>query len=355
MIVLANIYYNLLSPRAQLLLGFLLFYIGCDSKSNQYLVTGYTMGTTYTIKLISSKNEFDTELIKSGIDSLLFDLNKKLSTWDPESEISKFNSWQSVEPYPASDHLLYLIDNSNDISLKTDGLFDITVYELMNLWGFGPNPKSVFPDYDDIKLVLKRSGYDKIQIRDKHLIKVDEKTKIDLNAIAKGYGVDILFDFVKSKGFHDVFIEIGGEIRCSGKNNNNKDWSIGIENPSGYGSDTEKICAILDLDHGAVATSGNYRNIVDLDGEILGHTINPKTGYPIQTDVISVTVLSESCMRADAWATALMTMDYNKGFEKVNSETGVDAVWVLRDVDSKKIYLSKSSNIQMKNLIYPIK
>ena len=114
MIVLANIYYNLLSLRAQLLLGFLLFYIGCDAKSNQYLVTGYTMGTTYTIKLISSKNEFDIELIKSGIDSLLFDLNKKLSTWDPESEISKFNSWQSVEPYLRLFQLIQLAANYTD-------------------------------------------------------------------------------------------------------------------------------------------------------------------------------------------------------------------------------------------------
>ena len=206
----------------------------------------------------------------------------------------------------------------------------------MNLWGFGPNPKSVFPDYDDIKLVLKRSGYDKIQIRDKHLIKVDEKTKIDLNAIAKGYGVDILFDFVKSKGFHDVFIEIGGEIRCSGKNNNNKDWSIGIENPSGYGSDTEKICAILDLDHGAVATSGNYRNIVDLDGEILGHTINPKTGFPVETDVMSVTVIAETCIEADAWATALMTLSYQDGAYLLKGYENISAIWLLKMGKSRK-------------------
>ena len=355
MIVLGKIYFKSSSIRAQLLLGFLLFFISCAGERNQYVISGNTMGTTFLVKLVSSESGIDIQPIEVGIDSILIKLNREMSTWDPKSEISKFNSHKSLEPFPISNDLIHVIDNSIDVSKKTNGLFDITVYDLMRIWGFGPNPMSAFPNNNDIAQVLNFTGYENIEIKNKNLSKSNERIKLDLNAIAKGFGVDKVFEFVRSKGFEDVFVEIGGEARCHGKNRKNKSWSIGIEDPMANGITQSDVSGIISLNKSAIATSGNYRNIVNLDGEILGHTINPKTGFPIQTDVISVTVLSQSCMIADAWATALMVMDHNTGYAKVEGESGIDAVWILQDSSEGKRFFSTSGKIKINKMKYPFK
>jgi len=352
MIVLVKHYFRSIIINAQLLLGIL--FIGCANDRNQFTIEGNTMGTTYSIKFVTSSNEIDVDLIEEGIDSILWQVNKQMSTWDPESEISKFNSWKSEKPYSVSEPLINVIGHSMDISRKTNGLFDITVYELMRLWGFGPNPKYEMPKNDEIKSVLNKTGYEKITINNGTLIKSQKDIKLDLNAIGKGYGVDFVFDYVVGKGLDDVFVEIGGEVRCSGKNRKNRNWTIGIEDPLVNGTDNNGLCAILHLDGGAVATSGNYRNIVDLDGEVLGHTISPETGFPIQNDVLSVTVLSESCMIADAWATALMVMNYKTGYEMVENDPEIDAIWIIKDERNRR-YVSMSGQIDIRELIYPFK
>ena len=174
-----------------------------------------------------------------------------------------------------------------------------------------------------------------------------------MNAIAKGYAVDQVFQFLQSKGFTDLFVEIGGEVQCSGRNQLNKSWSIGIENPSGGNKSNKIFAGIIYLDGGAVATSGNYRNFVDLSGKILGHTINPNTGYPIQTNVLSVTVLSNSCMVSDAWATALMVMDYETGLEKVTENSDIKVVWILENKDGSRC-IAKSIGVNIDDSIYEI-
>ncbi|MFL2983407.1 MAG: FAD:protein FMN transferase [Candidatus Neomarinimicrobiota bacterium] len=355
MTVLANNHLKFSFSRAQLLLGFLLFWISCSNQKKQYIISGNTMGTTYSIKLVSALNDINIRLIEKDIDSLLININKQMSTWDPKSEISMFNSWKSLEPYTVSDDLIYVIDHSIDISRKTNGLFDITVYDLMSIWGFGPSPRLSFPDNYQIAQVLKNSGYENIRVVNKNLIKNNKKIKLDLNAIAKGYAVDKVFELLLLKDFDNIFVEIGGEVRLKGKNIKNQNWSIGIEDPIKNGFTQNEISAILYLNSGSVATSGNYRNIVSLDGEILGHTINPKTGIPIQTDVLSVTVLSESCMKSDAWATALMVMDYETGYKKVESESDIDAIWIVKDAKDGERYFSMSGAIKINKMLYPIK
>ena len=337
------------------MLGFLLLCITCSDYKKQHNISGEAMGTTYSIKLISSKNDINIESLKNDIDSLFIKLNKQMSTWDPNSEISLFNSWQSLEPYDVSDELVYVIDNSIDISEQTDGLFDVTIYDLMSLRGFGPNPKSSFPDNQKIKQIMQNSGYKNIKTENGKLVKNNENIKLDLNAIAKGYGVDMIFDFLINKGIENIFVEIGGEVRAIGRNKNNKKWSIGIEDPIENDVIQSSLSAVIYLSNKSVATSGNYRNIVNLDGEILGHTINPKTGLPIQTDVLSVTVLSELCMHSDAWATALMVMDYKTGYSKVENNPDIDAIWILEDSKNKQPYFSISGDIEISEMIYPIK
>ena len=354
MIALASKYSYSNSLKAQLMLGFLLFFIRCADIENQYTISGNTMGTTYLVKIITPDNNYEIGSIEKSIDSLLIQLNKQMSTWDPESEISKFNEWNSKVPFAVSNDFLNVVKKSITISKNTGGLFDPTVFDLMSLWGFGPNPRSGFPDMEDVNRVLEHTGIGQIEITDSVLVKRNKRCKLDLNAIAKGYGVDKTFNLLNQKGFKNIFVEIGGEVKCSGKNIKNKNWSIGIEDPSDDGNYEKKISAIISVPNGAIATSGNYRNIVDLDGEILGHTINPQTGFPIQTDVLSVSVLSNSCMESDAWATALMAMNHQTGFALVENQSNINAVWILVDNYDGKRYFSMSGDIDIKKMIYPL-
>ena len=340
--------------KAQLMLGFLFFYTSCEQQNKMSLLTGNTMGTTYSIKIIQSNDRMNIESIKKGVDSVLIQINNQMSTWDPESELSAFNRWTSIKAYPVSQSLLTVVDSSLSISKKTGGLFDISVYELMGLWGFGPDPKIGMPSLNEIKTVLASTGYDKVMVDENTLIKTHPNVKLDLNAIAKGYAVDMVYKYLSAKGFDNIFVEIGGEVRSKGKNQNNIFWSIGIENPSGGKKKDIKIAAIIDLKDLAMATSGNYKNIVNIDGDILGHTINPRTGFPIQTNVLSVTVLSSSSMIADGWATALMVMDYQTGVDNINNDKGLEAIWVMEEKDGTR-KIGHSSGVIMRKAIYELK
>ena len=340
--------------KAQLMLGFLFFHISCEPQNKMSLLTGNTMGTTYAIKIIQSNDRINVESIKKGVDSVLIQINNQMSTWDPESELSAFNRWTSIKAYPVSQSLLTVIDSSLSISKKTGGLFDISVYELMRLWGFGPNPKNGMPSLNEIKKVLESTGYDKVRVGENTLIKTHPNVRLDLNAIAKGYAVDMVYKYLSAKGFDNIFVEIGGEVRSKGKNQNNIFWSIGIENPSGGNKKDIKLAAIIDLKDHAMATSGNYKNIVNIDGEILGHTINPRTGFPIQTNVLSVTVLSTSSMIADGWATALMVMDYQTGLDYIKNQKELEAIWIIEGKDGMR-NIGQSPGVMLRQAIYDIK
>ena len=341
------------NKRTQILLGFLILWIGCSSPRDIIIISGQTMGTTYSIKIIHAGLFEAQKKIEQGIDSILTEVNRKMSTWDSNSEISRFNQNQTDSPIPVSPEFLQVVNVAQAISRKTNGAFDVTVFDLMSLWGFGPNPKTGMPTHEEIENVLSHSGWEKIILSDNGIQKQNPKTKLDLNAIAKGYGVDEVFQFLQLKGYTDLFVEIGGEVQCSGRNQRNKYWSIGIENPSGGNKSNQIFAAIVYSDGGAVATSGNYRNFVDVNGEILGHIINPKTGFPLQTNVLSVTVLSNSCMVADAWATALMVMDYETGLKKVTENPNIKAVWILDKKDGSR-RVARSVGAKIDNSIYEI-
>ncbi len=353
MIVLDNYYHKTNFKKAQLLLGFFVCLIGCSQQRDLIHFSGLTMGTTYSIKAIPLEKNMDTQIIKKGIDSILFSLDRQMSTWDPNSEISQFNLSYSTELFSISESFRAVVKAALDISEKTDGLFDITVFDLMGIWGFGPNPKKEFPKIEEIENILSHSGWEMIILSDKGIQKQDPKIKLDLNAIAKGYAVDEVFHFLQSKGFTDLFVEIGGEVHCSGRNQLNKYWSIGIGNPSSGNKSNQIYAGIVYSDGGAVATSGNYQNFVDLNGKILGHTVNPKTGYPIQTNVLSVTVLSNSCIVADAWATSLMVMDYETGLKKVSENPEINAIWILEKEDGSR-RISRSDGAKIEDSIYEI-
>ncbi len=340
--------------KTQLMLGFLLFVVKCDSPLYQIAIEGETMGTTYSVKIVSDR-KINSKKIKYSVDSILVILNQQMSTWDPESEISKFNRWGSLDPYKVSDSFFKVVENGLDLSKKTDGMFDITVYDLLSLWGFGPNPKSGIPKKKQIESVLLYTGYENIICNTDNLIKKNPRMKIDLNSIAKGYGVDVVFDFLKSKGFENIFVEVGGEVRYSGNNRKYKNWSVGLENPPSNAVNEQKpFFGILEVESTAVATSANYRNFVDLDGAILGHTINPKSGFPVQSDILSVTVIAETCMEADGWATALMALSYSEGVEILGKNENIGAIWLLKGSGNIR-EIAINGNYKIINPIYDIR
>ena len=312
------------------------------------------MGTTYNIKIVTDKYVNSDEL-KASIDSILVDFNLQMSTWDPKSEISTFNRWNSLDSFKVSKYFYIVVKEALAISEKSQGMFDITVFDLLSLWGFGPNPKSGIPEKNKIDSVLAYTGFQFLSAEKNSLIKKHKKTRIDLNAIAKGYGVDIIFNYVKYLGYENIFVEIGGEVRFSGHNRNLDKWSIGLENPpSSLGIAEEPFFGIFEGESSAVATSANYRNFVDLDGTILGHTINPKTGFPVQTNVLSVSVVAETCMEADAWATALMSLSYEDGLKILDTFKNIGATWLLKTSEGTRV-ISKKGNFRIIDPIFEMK
>ena len=354
MIVLVKLFKILKIKKTQLLLGFLLLSICCDRPDEKIIIKGSTMGTSYVVKIVANK-DIETKKIKYSIDSILVKLNKQMSTWDPESEISKFNRWESLEPYDVSRQFYEVVESALFLSKKTNGMFDATVFDLSSLWGFGPNPKSGIPEKKNIDSILTLTGYENIICTNGILMKKNRKVKLDLNAIAKGYGVDVIFNFLRTSGFENIFVEIGGEVKFTGYNFRNENWSVGLENPISNQIDKQiPFFGVLKNEGCAIATSANYRNFVDLDGTILGHTINPKSGFPIQTNVLSVTVISKTCMESDGWATALMTMSYEQGASILSGNDSVSAIWLMRGTDGLR-YITMEGEINIIDPIYDIR
>ena len=328
--------------KAQLMLGFLLLISSCEQPRYTNEINGYTMGTSYSIKIIYNKI-LDLDEVSNKIDLILRDINKQMSTWDEESEISKLNRNKSDSLIKVSADLYSVIKESLKISKKTQGAFDVTIFDLMSLWGFGPKANNDYPSDSVILNALKSSGWDKLILEDKGILKKNPNLKLDLNAIAKGYTVDKVHQKIVEMGFKDVFVEIGGEVKCSGQNKFEKKWRVGLEDPI---SSSKNIIKIINIENRAMATSGNYRNFVDLNGSILGHTIDPRIGKPIKSEVLSVTVLSSSCMKADAWATALMVMSFKKGKEMIKIEDDIDVFWIL-DKGNNIYGFEKTSGVEL--------
>ncbi len=303
------------------------------------------MGTTYSVKLVFKHTNHDNIKIKNSIDSILLSLNQQMSTWIKESEISLFNENSSLKPQKISDDFFYVLEQGKIINQKTSGMFDYTIFPIMDLWGFGPlaNKKKKIPNKDEIENILRYIGTDKIQLNYPYIKKLHPKMQLDLNAIAKGYAVDKVHDWLALKGFSNIFVEIGGEVRCSGVNASDDQWLIGIDAPAKNYLPGQKLFTNIKLNNESLATSGNYRNFRSADGKIINHTLDPISGFPLETDVVSVSVKADNCLTADAWATALMVLSYEAGIKKIEEEKMIEALWIILGEDGDfKQYNSSS-------------
>jgi len=336
MTVLDRLSFKSIQLKARFFLGFLFLWMGCSLPLKLYTFSGQTMGTTYSVKIVTDNSVIDRGKIQKGIDSVLTLVNQHLSIWDPNSEISQFNQNRQKALIEVSPHLRKVISKSLEISEATKGAFDITVFDLMSLWGFGPNPKEGLPTDAQIEELKNRTGYQNIILEPEGVRKLNPDLKLDVNAIAKGYGVDLVFEWIHDKGFESVFVEIGGEVRSVGKNQDGQDWRVGILDPKISSYPGEELSAIVNLNGKAIATSGNYQNFIEVDGKLLGHTIDPRTGSPVETDVLSVSVVTHSCMEADAWATALMVLNFEEGSKLVSDRTDLDVLWIVETEDGQR-------------------
>ncbi len=313
---------NLIKVRFFFIFILFLFSTFCTTQKeadNLLIISGNTMGTSYTIKIV--KNNFlllgdhikKVKNISEGIEKVLENINMKMSTYIPESEISTFNRSKTTSWIDISPDLADVLLTSIHVSKISEGAFDITIGPLVNLWGFGPYRKSAkVPERSEIDMMKERTGYYKLSVRKEPpaVKKDDPDIYCDLSAVAKGYGVDMVSSFLDSHGFYNYLVEIGGEISVRGRNAAGENWRLGVLAPDGSNS-IEKIISIGDL---AMATSGDYHNYFEEGGVRYSHTIDPETGYPITHKLVSVTVVRSSCMEADALATAIDVMGPSKGY-----------------------------------------
>ncbi len=291
--------------RITLLIVVALSLVNCteNAGSSYERMTGEAFGTTYNITMRSDSSEVE----QRQIDSLIITLNKSLSTYDPNSLISRIN--RNENDVVIDRYFYEIFQKSGRIHSDSEGAFDPTIGILVNAWGFGP--EEGIPDMDQSKVdsLMKTVGYNRLKLTRRQLIKPHPNTYLDFNANAKGYGVDIICRFLDSKNVKDYLVEIGGEIRARGFNDKGLPWTVAIEEPNFDG--TRSIQTVINLENEVIATSGNYRKfkVDSVTGEKYAHTIDTKTGYPSKTDLLSVSVIGKmDCADADGYATAFMAM-----------------------------------------------
>lgn len=317
---------TLLTATMVLLLG------GCDNGAHEHGLTefsGPTMGTYYSVKIVDPPDQLQTATVRERIEQELENVSRDMSTYDETSELSHFNNSRATGWIPASAGLVTVLREAQHVSALSDGAFDVTIAPLVDLWGFGPvDTDDRVPTAQEIEAAAASTGYTHISIRTAPpaLRKNDPEISIDLSSIAKGYAVDVLAEMLESLDIANYLVEIGGELRGKGINRRGKQWRIGIEAPS---SDKRAVYAVIALDDVAVATSGDYRNYFEKDGQRYSHTIDPLTGRPITHKLASVTVVGQSAMRADAMATALMVLGPDKGYALAERE-GLAACFIIR-------------------------
>lgn len=278
------------------------------------VISGRTMGTTYLVKIVRPPPNLSLPKLQTTIDEVLEQINDAMSTYRTMSEISRFNRSSSTDWYTVSPETALVVAAAQQISRASDGAFDVTVGPLVNLWGFGAGSiERQVPPEEKIAHALAGSGFQNLQVREAPpaLRKQTDTLVIDLSAIAKGYAVDRIAALLEDSSLNDFLVEIGGEIITRGAKADGSTWTVGIELPD---DEQRTVQEVLALSSSALATSGDYRNYFEQDGKRYSHTINPRTGRPVTHQLAAVTVVADSCMLADGWATALMVLGPEQGY-----------------------------------------
>ena len=299
-----------------LLAGFAHRYAERETARTSAVFEGTTMGTTYVVKLsVAPMPEPEHRRVAEAIERRLERVEALMSTYRPDSEISRFNRWRNDQPFEVSRETLEVVRLAQQVSASTEGAFDITVAPLVAAWGFGVHASdNGRPTRNELHSLQERVGYRLLDLGsgDRTLRKQHPELTLDLSAIAKGYGVDEVAEELESRGYSDYLVEVGGEVRTRGKNSLGLPWSVGIERPS---KSDRVVGTAVQLGNRALATSGNYRNFHERFGRTVSHTIDPRTGRPVDHSVASVSVIHARAVMADALATAFHVLGDEEGYE----------------------------------------
>ncbi|MDA0146807.1 FAD:protein FMN transferase [Vibrio sp. LaRot3] len=320
-------------------LASLLVLAGCEKPVEQVHLSGPTMGTGYNVKYIQAEGVPTAEQIQQGVDRLLEQVNDQMSTYRPKSELSRFNQYQGSEPFTVSEQTATVVKEAIRLNGLTKGALDVTVGPLVNLWGFGPEARpEVVPSDAELAERKANIGISHLSVEGNKLSKDIPHLYVDLSTIAKGWGVDVVADYIESQGIHNYMVEIGGEIRLKGLNREGVKWRIAIEKPTVNERNVQEIIEPGDM---AIATSGDYRNYFERDGVRYSHIINPETGKPINHKVVSVTVLDKSSMTADGLATGLMVLGEEVGMDVANKHH-IPVLMIVKTTDGFKELASEA-------------
>jgi FAD:protein FMN transferase len=322
-----------------------LLLISCNREIiNTIKISGAAQGTSYNIIYLAGQHAN----YRQAIDSILKRIDFSLSTYQTGSIISKLNRNDSV--VIVDEYFSDVFNKSIEVSEKTKGSFDVTVAPIVNAYGFGFTKREKV-DQNLIDSLLKYIGYKKVRLVEKKLIKDIPQVKLDFNAIAQGYTVDVLASFLEGKGVKNYMVEVGGELRTKGKKLNDSSWTVGIEQPDETNADGTLLKAVITIKDKSLATSGNYKKFYIEDGKKYAHIIDPFTGYPAKNNLLSTTVIADDCMTADAYATAFMVMglEKSKQFLTVNKDLNLEVFFIYDDNGVSKTYTSEKfkENVKM--------
>jgi len=329
--------------RTLILLVFICFCSCVEESAKPYKkLHGLAFGTSFNISVNDAKNEVE----ERSVDSLIHLMNRSLSTYIPNSDISKINSGDSSITVDVLFEEVFL--KAKRVYQETGGAFDPTIGILVNAWGFGPGKSLNSMNGSTIDSLMNFVGFDQVELKNHKVIKRHPSIYLDFNASAKGFGVDLIGRYFESLGISDYMVEIGGEIRARGNNSRGMPWKIAIEEPNFDGS--RSFQTIVELNNESIATSGNYRKFLidSVTGEKYAHTIETKTGYPSRSNLLSASVIAASdCADVDAYATAFMAMGYNKSVSFLENHPNLKVFFIYSDKDGS-IHTFSTENLNTK-------
>lgn len=291
-------------------------------------IEGEAQGTTYHISYFDNENRN----LKPDIEKILHEFDLSVSTYNPNSIISKINSNQ--KNIKVDKYFTVCFKKAKEVWKNTNGAFDPTVYPIVNAWGFGPGKKQTI-EKTKIDSMLQFVGFNLIELKGNKIIKKDPRVALDFNAFAQGYSVDVVSDFLKSKKITSFIVEIGGELYANSKKPNGDNWTVGIEKPIDNKDSMNPLNAVVKLENLALATSGNYRRFIIEDGIKYAHHIDPKTGYPTKNNLLSASVFSKQCIVSDANATGILVMGLEKAKVFLNLHPEIQAYLIYSDENGK--------------------
>jgi thiamine biosynthesis lipoprotein len=330
---------ELLTPRARALLPVFLVVLVALAVRQLYCAVpdriglrGQTMGTTWLAVLrTEGRSRGDADAARSAIEARLEQVNRLMSTWDPDSELSRFNRHATTEPFPMSPETLEVLRIAQDVAEQSGGALDVTVAPLVAAWGFGAGARlpGHGPEGEELEDLRARVGWRLLELGETWARKLRPDVQCDLSAIAKGFAVDEAARALSELGWTAFLVEVGGEVRALGERPGGGPWRVGIERPVDEG---QVMHGVITLRGTAMATSGDYRNFYEQDGKRLSHIVDPRTGRPVEHQLASVSVLHRQTAIADAWATALAVLGPEEGFARAQ-ERGIAAYFVTRQGD----------------------